>query len=183
MASNFSAANDLYGFSGLSLLPRIGNDAPYSTSTTSHYEFEEFLSNQAPLSKTQFIYGPKQGLKPMSDNPTREEMNAKLEAVEARLDAKLSGISGDIRALSTNVSAMNASLSAARTEFSDVRKDVIEQNRATRLTVIITAIGLVVAIVAAVWQMQGGLLTAFQTGLTANQIITQPNTQPTKPQQ
>ena len=44
---------------------------------------------------------------PAADNPSREEVNAKLEAVEARLDGKLTSIEGKLDRLGDQMVAFN----------------------------------------------------------------------------
>lgn len=94
---------------------------------------------------------------------TREEIDAKIEAVESRIETRIAEISGDIKLMNANVTAM-----AAKVDESS------KEQRSTRTTIIITAIGVVIALAAAVWQMQTGLLEAFQTGLSVPRQIPKP---------
>ncbi len=107
---------------------------------------------------------------------SREEMDAKLQAAEARLDAKLSGIAADITIMRSRLDTMG-------TDVASTRAEVSKENRSTRTTIIVTAIVVVVALVAAVWQMQAGLLSAFQLGLTSRPLVSDTsNTSPSRPE-
>ncbi len=106
---------------------------------------------------------------PADGDITRHELDAKLAAVEARLDAKLSDIAADIKITSSTVQKLAADVTEARSEFRT-------EGRTTRTTMIVTGIAVAVALVAAVWQMQSGLLSAFQAGLTARPAVSAPHT-------
>lgn len=85
---------------------------------------------------------------------TREEIDAKIAAVESRIETRIAEIGGDIKLMNANVTAMATKVAESSRE-----------QRTTRTTIIVTAIGVVIALAAAVWQMQTGLLDAFQAGL------------------
>ena len=86
---------------------------------------------------------------------TREETDAKIAAVESRIETRIAEISWDIKLMNANVTAMATKVAESSKE-----------QRTTRTTIIVTAIGVVIALAAAVWQMQTGLLDAFQAGLS-----------------
>ena len=97
---------------------------------------------------------------PAGDDVTRQEIDAKLEAVEARIDAKLVEVLSDIKLVIAQVNRFGD-------ETNGLRSEIRSENRSTRMTMIVTGIVVAIGIVAAMWQMQSGLLSAFQTGLTA----------------
>lgn len=101
---------------------------------------------------------------------SREEMNAKLEAVESRLDAKLAGISADIRVLASAVGDIKGEIGNLRNDVQEVKAD----NKNTRTTIIITIIGSILAAGAALWSTQSNLLAAFQSGIELRQSTAQP---------
>ncbi len=73
------------------------------------------------------------GLKmPAADSPSREEVNAKLEAVEARLDGRLAGIAADIKIIVSGQASM-------RDDSRDVRRDI----GSYKTTVIVTGVAIV----------------------------------------
>lgn len=100
----------------------------------------------------------------MSDTPTREEVREiigdKLATAEARSDAKLTEINGKIDRLSDQIGILVG-------HTADLKDDA----KNTRITVIVTAIASVLAIVSILLAAQGNLLSAFQTGLTAVQTV------------
>ena len=69
---------------------------------------------------------------PAADSPSREEVNAKLEAVEARLDSKLAGIAADIKIIVSGQASM-------REDIRDVRRDIGSYKTA----VIVTGVAIV----------------------------------------
>ena len=91
---------------------------------------------------------------------TREEIDAKIVAAESRIETKIVEISGEIKLMSAGVNSMSEKVAESSRE-----------QRSTRTTIIVTAIAVVIGLAAAIWQMQTGLLDAFQTGLTVKQAV------------
>lgn len=89
------------------------------------------------------------------DHPTREEMNAKLEATEARLEVRFVQIDGKLDRLVDKLGGLSGLLG-----------DVRDETKRTRITIVVTVVGAVVAGLAALYTSQSNLLQAFQTGLT-----------------
>lgn len=74
---------------------------------------------------------------------TRDEMNARLEAVESRLDGKVAQVGADVRVLSGKMDAlatqmaefrttMAANAQAIQADVADLRKESRDERRATR---------------------------------------------------
>lgn len=78
-----------------------------------------------------FGAGIKELTMPVADSPSREEVNAKLEAVEARLDGKLAGIEAKI-------DVMIGGQASLRDDMKDVRNEV----KSSRSLIVGAGIGL-----------------------------------------
>ena len=89
------------------------------------------------------------------DHPTREEMNAKLEATEARLEVRFAQIDGKLDLLVDKFQYVAVNLERTRTEV-----------RASRTIIVVAVVGSVLTAIAVLYTAQTGLLQAFQTGLT-----------------
>lgn len=75
----------------------------------------------------------------MSDAPSREEVNAKLEAVEARLDTKLANISADLKVLLVKTDQSINAATEAKKAASNVKWNILFTALAT-LGVVVTVI-------------------------------------------
>lgn len=112
----------------------------------------------------------------MSD-PTREEIDAKLVAAEARAETRFIELSGKIDRLTdlvtTSVGQLTGEVGRVRSEMRDVKDD----NKNTRWTIVITVIVTILAALAALWTTQGNLISAFNAGLA---VKSEPPSSPTK---
>lgn len=102
-----------------------------------------------------------------TDHPAREEIAARLEAVEARTETRFVVLDGKLDRLADSIAALNGSIAELKTTAGSISTEAAKENKSTRTTILVTVIGAAIAIVGLVYAMQGGLLTAFQTGLNA----------------
>lgn len=79
---------------------------------------------------------------PMTDNPTRAELDAKLEAVEARLETKLVSMDGKLDALLNEIRHVGKSADDARRAASNIKWSVL-----------FTAVGAVAIVVASIYAL------------------------------
>lgn len=93
--------------------------------------------------------------------PTRDEINAKLETVEARTQTLFVELGGKIDRLTDRI---DHDLGALKYEIREVRQD----NKSTRRTIIITVVGAVIAALAAAWAAQSNLISAFSVGISVS---------------
>lgn len=112
--------------------------------------------------------------------PSREEIDAKLEAAEARTEARIAALEGKfdlvgqkieslvgyVHHLNVNVDERMQSLRGGMSDLKNEMKEVRQDNRSTRRTIILTVIGAVIAALAALWATQDNLLSAIQLGQT-----------------
>jgi hypothetical protein len=118
----------------------------------------------------------------MADPPTREEIDAKLEAVEARTEARFTQLTGTIDVRFANLDGKIDRLVDSVWRLSEgvetARKEGRADNKSTRWTIIIVVIASVIAGLAALWATQGNMLSAFQAGLAAKPFESQPLAKP-----
>ena len=88
----------------------------------------------------------------MADHPSREEMNAKLEAVEARLETRLTSIDVKLDRIGDRVETAVEQSRDAKTAANDARSAATS----TKWNILFTAIGVATVLIAA-WaiMMQG----------------------------
>lgn len=112
---------------------------------------------------------------------TRDEINAKLENVELKAENRFVELSGKIDRIVNSIAALNK---AVTNELEGVKREltvVKTDNKFSRLTIIISIVGSVLAGLAVLYVTQANLLAAFQTGLSLR--IEQPSSvAPTPPQ-
>jgi hypothetical protein len=101
----------------------------------------------------------------VSNPVSREEIDAKLEAVEARVETRFVDLTNKVERLTSSVEALNVTLTttgnAVASESIATRKEVRDQNNLTRWTII----GLAVAALSLIVATQANLLSALQTGI------------------
>lgn len=110
-----------------------------------------------------------QGSVSMSDTPTREEINAKLEAAEARSETRFTELSGKIDRITESIASFSASVSRELHAVHEQMVEVKRDNRETRWTIVVTVILAILAAIGALWVTQANLLAAFQTGISLRQ--------------
>jgi len=114
--------------------------------------------------------------------PTREEIEAKLEAVEARTEARFTQLTGTIDVRFANLDGKIDRLVDSVWRLSEgvdaARKEGRADNKSTRWTIIIVVVASVIAGLAALWTTQGNMLSAFQAGLAAKPFESQPPAKP-----
>ena len=97
---------------------------------------------------------------------TREEMDARLEAVEARSEAQFVELSGKLDRLGEILTGDQGVIA----QMNSLKAD----NKATRWTVMITMISSILAAAALVMSVQANLLSAFQAGQAVGTSIPRP---------
>lgn len=103
---------------------------------------------------------------------TREELNAKLEAVEARMDGRVASIEGKIDAfLAAQAERDKASeyrFSRIETDVADIKQSLSKSFSSLKSTMIVTAVSTVLAIVIGIAgfnaMLTSNMLAAFQVG-------------------
>lgn len=107
----------------------------------------------------------------MAEPPSREEIDAKLEAAEARTEARFAQLGGtiDVRFsnLDNKIDRLADSVVRLSSEIAESRHEVRGENRATRMSIIITVIASAIAVLGVMLAAQSNLLSAFQAGLAA----------------
>lgn len=113
------------------------------------------------------------------NTPTREEMNAKLEAMEARMDGRVATIQASIdgylgrqeesaRRLDDRLTRMESDASRTRAEIQDNAERNSADMKSLRSTIIITAVSTVLAIVLGVAAFNAtvlsNMLASFESG-------------------
>jgi hypothetical protein len=101
-----------------------------------------------------------------SDIPTRDEMNARLEAVEARIETRFVRIDDKLDRMADQLGTFQSLVIDRAKQLEGAIEAVKRENVSTRITIIVTVVGAVIAGLAALWATQSNLLQAFQTGLT-----------------
>lgn len=136
------------------------------------------LSAQATASGDD-TYGDTEGdqddTRPMSEI-SREELNAKLEAVEARMDGRVASIEGKIDAFlaaQTHQQRFNEHrFDSYEKSVGEMRNEIKTDLKSLRSTIIVTAVSTVLAIVIGVAgfnaTLTSNMLSAFQFGKTAS---------------
>lgn len=143
---------------------------------------------------------------PMTDAPSRVEIDAKLEAAEGRTEARFAELKGDVNArfaemrgdMDVRFSQMNGKVDLLAHKIDGLTqlvdstlKVVASENKSTRSTMIVTGIGSVLAVLALIitlWaaglSMQANMLSSFQAGLSAvsTSIAAKPAGNETPPQ-
>lgn len=116
----------------------------------------------------------------MNNAVSREEVRSviddKLDAVEARQDTKIAEVSGKLDLMFAEIKHQSGAFADLKSDVGELRTEVREDYKGTRTTIIVTAIGSVLAIVALLYTSQANLLSAFQTGLTAVTASSKPAT-------
>lgn len=130
---------------------------------------------------------------------TRDEMNARLEAVESRLDGKVAQVGADVRVLSGKMDAlatqmaefrttMAANAQAIQADVADLRKESRDERRATRslfvgsgLAVVTIILGTLYAIVqtqhsigSMMQSAVANVVSALQTGIVIGEAVRPP---------
>lgn len=102
---------------------------------------------------------------PMSNPISREEIDAKMEAVEARVETRFVDLTNKVERLTSSVETLNSTLAATgnavTSQSAATQKEVRDQNNLTRWTII----GLAVAALTLIVATQANLLSALQTGI------------------
>jgi hypothetical protein len=106
----------------------------------------------------------------MSDvrNPTREEIDAKLETVVARTEARFIELTVEIARHAESITHLNSSVTT-------IRSEVKEDYKFTRWTIGVTIVASLIAFAAALWVTQGNMLAAFQSGRAIRSEINAPS--------
>ncbi len=91
---------------------------------------------------------------------TREEMDARLEAVEARSETRFVELSGKLDRLGEILTGDHGVIA----QMNSLRAENRADNKATRWTIMITTISSILAAAALVMSVQANLLAAFQAG-------------------
>jgi hypothetical protein len=121
----------------------------------------------------------------MTAPPSREEIDAKLEAAEARTEARFAQLAGtlDVRFANLDVRFANLdnkvdrladSIVRLSTEITESRREARVEYRTTRITMIVTAVASVLAIIGILLSSQANLLSAFQAGLATKAVSSLP---------
>jgi hypothetical protein len=101
---------------------------------------------------------------------TREEMDARLEAVEARTETRFVEVSGKLDRLSEILTGDHGVIE----QMNSLRAENKADNRATRWTIMITMISSILAAAALVMSVQANLLAAFQAGQAVGSSVLRP---------
>jgi hypothetical protein len=128
-------------------------------------------------------FGGSQTYEDAMAGPTREEIDAKLEAVEARSERRFTELSGKIDRIADsivnfnstvreNLSDLRAEITGLRGEMTAVRTD----NKFTRVSIIVAVVASVLAGLGALWVTNTLILTAFQSGISAKSETPTPKT-------
>lgn len=104
---------------------------------------------------------------PGGDGVNREELHLHLALNEARQETKFVTLIGEVKQITTAVGGLQISV-----------RELQEDNKNTRLTIWVTAIGSVLAIVGVLLAAQSNMLSAFQTGLTVVSTVSPPSAAP-----
>ncbi|HYZ41191.1 MAG TPA: hypothetical protein VE687_11285 [Stellaceae bacterium] len=127
--------------------------------------------NSRDVNELSDTYSPAGLEQEMTPPPSREEIDAKLEAAETRTEARFAQLAGtlDLRFanLDYKVDRLADSIVRLSTEVTESRREGRAESRTTRITMIVTAIASVLAIVGILLSSQANLLSAFQAGLSA----------------
>jgi hypothetical protein len=111
---------------------------------------------------------------PFPGPPSREEIDAKLEAAEARTEARFAQLTGtlDLRFanLDNKVDRLADTVEQLAGEIRYIRGDVHSENTTTRWTIVGIAVGTAIAALAALWSTQANLLAAFQNGMAVKAL-------------
>jgi len=111
-----------------------------------------------------------EGIVDMAESPSREEINAKLEAAEARTEARFAELRGSIDTRFVSMESKMDRLIELNSKLSTEVGDVKSDNKNTRWTIVIIFVGSVIAALAALWSTQNNMLASFTAGLTALQV-------------
>lgn len=119
------------------------------------------------------------GVEPaMTETPSREEINARLEAAEARTGTRFAQLTGtiDVRFanLDNKIDRLVESVGLLSTQMLDVRREVRAENKTTRWTIVGIAIAAVIAALAALWITQANMLASFQAALAVKTMQSEP---------
>ncbi len=114
----------------------------------------------------------------MTDQVSREEINARLEAAEARTEARFAQLTGtlDVRFanLDSKIDRLVDLVGRLSTGVDEAKNEGRADNKTTRWTIIIVVVASVIAGLAALWTTQANLLAAFQAGLAVKTIQSEP---------
>ena len=115
----------------------------------------------------------------MADAPTREEINARLEAAEARTEARFTQLGATIEARSSvadhKIDLVSTKIDSLVTAFTEMKNDVksdIKKTREVTITVGVSAVIAIIAVFVALWiagiNVEGNMISAFQAGLATD---------------
>lgn len=130
--------------------PNVSFTAAQTLGPVTSEAYVEVLVNEAAdtLKSEAYVHGV------TMPNPTREEIDAKLEAVEARTETRLAQMDGKIDRVLDAVGNLTTAVATNRTESK-------EDARLTRWSIV----GLAVGALALALASQANLLSAFQTNI------------------
>lgn len=124
--------------------------------------------------------------KTMAEPPSREEIDAKLEATEARSEARFAQLTGtlDVRfaSLDNKLDRLVDTVGRLSAGVDEAKKEGRADNKTTRWTIIVVVVASVIAGLAALWSTQANLLAAFQAGLAVKAMQAEPPPPLPKPQ-
>jgi hypothetical protein len=106
------------------------------------------------------------GERAMSDI-TREELDAKLAAAEARTQTRFVELSAKSDRVADSIDRIGA-------DFVRVAKEIKEDNKSTRNTIVIAIVGGIIAGLAALWVTQSNMLSSFQLGIALHEAKSNP---------
>jgi len=99
------------------------------------------------------------------NNPSREEIDARLSLVEARGETRFAEISGKLDRVTDSIAHLGSGLKKDVEGLENALREVKNDNRNTRWTIVITVVASALAALGALWTTQGNLLSAFQARL------------------
>ncbi len=118
--------------------------------------------------------------------PTREEIDAKLQAAEARTEARFVSLDGKLDLVLNQISGFNDQVRDLKAEIKndvkELRSEVRSENKTTRWTVFAIAVAALVGGLGALWTSQSNLLSAFQLVLAEKHVVVAPKEESSLPQ-
>jgi hypothetical protein len=106
----------------------------------------------------------------MSAGPSREEVEARLEAAEARTEARFAQLTGTLEVRFASLDNKLDRLADTVGQLTSAVQKVEADNKFTRWTIITVVVASVLAGLAAIWITQGNMLAAFQASLTVKAL-------------
>ncbi|CAB4133050.1 hypothetical protein UFOVP140_24 [uncultured Caudovirales phage] len=111
------------------------------------------------------------------NTPSREEFNAKIEAVEARMDTRVSSIEGKIDGLMTRMEERDKRFDertlSIQSDITTMKRDMVENSRSLKYWLIGTGIATVIGLFGANITMVQTMFGAFESGKSQATAITQ----------